>query len=163
MSSSPFTIDVGQVMKACPRVLLSKVSKNGENMADIRSLNDYYTELASELIKTENALRYIFDSNVTIIYLSSQAERKSKGRITCGECEKVPEKYKWAVPADFTITIFEPNVENFSEDQIKTLLFHELLHVGILKDGDEEKYFIRPHDLEDFKLIIDRYGTEWNL
>ena len=93
MSSSPFTIDVGQVMKACPRVLLSKVSKNGENMADIRSLNDYYTELASELIKTEDALRYIFDSNVTIIYLSSQAERKSKGRITCGECEKKLKHY----------------------------------------------------------------------
>ena len=132
-------------------------------MADIRKINEHYTELANELLQTESELQYIANSNATIIYLSSEAERRTKGKITCGECEKVPTKFKWSVPADFTITVFEPNVKDFTDEQIKILLFHELLHVGIEMDGDEEKYFIRPHDLEDFKLIIDRFGTEWNM
>ena len=132
-------------------------------MADIRKINEHYTELAAELLKTESELQYIANSNATIIYLSSQAERRTKGKITYGECEKVPTKFKWSVPADFTITVFEPNIKDFSDEQIKILLFHELLHVGIEIDGDEEKYFIRPHDLEDFKLLIDRFGTEWNM
>ena len=137
--------------------------KQGVNMADIRKINEHYTEIAAELLKTESELQYIADSNATIVYLSSQAERRSKSKITFGECEKVPTKFKWSIPADFTITLFEPNIIDFTEEQIKTLLFHELLHVGIINDGDEEKYFIRPHDLEDFKLIIDRFGTEWNM
>ena len=131
-------------------------------MADTRSINEHYAEVAGELLQKEDALEYIKNSNVSIIYLSSEAERKGKGKIIYGECEKVPEKYKWSIPADFTITIFEPNVEKFTEEQIRILLFHELLHVGIELDGNEEKYSVKPHDLEDFKLIIDRFGTEWS-
>ena len=51
----------------------------------------------------------------------------------------------------------------FTEDQMRILLFHELLHIGIefTEDG-QEKYSIKPHDYEDFKIIIDRYGTDWS-
>ena len=38
------------------------------------------------------------------------------------------------------------------------VLFHELLHVGIKKDGT---LFVRPHDLEDFKLVINKFDTDW--
>ena len=79
-----------------------------------------------------------------------------------GQCEKVPDKYKWAVPCDFTITVFEPNVEKFTDEQLYILLFHELLHVGIELDGNEEKYFVKPHDIEDFKLIMNRFGMDWS-
>ena len=49
-----------------------------------------------------------------------------------------------------------------SEKQMEVLLFHELLHVGIERGPDgEETYSVNKHDLEDFKVIIDRYGTEW--
>lgn len=131
-------------------------------MADLRQINEHYAELSGELLREEKALNYIKESNVTIIYLSSEAERKNNGKLVLGQCEKVPDKYKWSVPADFTITLFEPNIEKLTEEQIKILLFHELLHVGIEQDGNEEKYFVRPHDLEDFKLIIDKFGTEWS-
>lgn len=30
------------------------------------------------------------------------------------------------------------------------------------KEGGAERYYIKPHDLEDFKYIIDNYGTEWS-
>jgi predicted metallopeptidase len=131
-------------------------------MADFREINEHYAEVAAELIAEEPALEYIAESNVTIVYLSSDLEKTNKGKRVCGQCEKVPDKYRWGIPADFTITVFEPNVEKFTDEQIKILLFHELLHVGIEEDGNEERYFIRPHDLEDFKLIIDRFGTEWS-
>jgi hypothetical protein len=49
-----------------------------------------------------------------------------------------------------------------SEAQMGILLFHELLHIGIEPGPDgEETYSVNHHDLEDFKVIIDRYGTDW--
>ena len=75
----------------------------------------------------------------------------------------IRKKYKWGIPCDFTITVFEPNVEGMTDEQMRILIFHELLHVGITFNSDgTESYFIVPHDLEDFKLIVDRYGTDWS-
>ena len=129
---------------------------------DNRSINKKYAEIAAEIIKTEPSLRDIRDSEVTIIYLSSEHEKKENGKIVGAQCEKIPQKYKWAIPCDFTITVFEPNVERFTEEQMQILLFHELLHVGIDRDGNEETYRIIPHDVEDFKEILERYGIGWS-
>ena len=128
-----------------------------------RTINDEYTKLANELIETAPELEYIRDSNVSLVVLSSDHEKKSKGRITHGECEKVPGKYRWGIPFDFTITVYEPNVERFSDDQMRILLLHELLHVGVDQDGGEETYYVVPHDLEDFRSIVNRFGADWSL
>lgn len=130
---------------------------------DKRVINEHYAEIGQELIQTEPALEHILNSNASIAYLSSEHKKKNGERYVYGQCEKVAEKYKWGIPADFTITIFEPNIEGFTEEQLRILIFHELLHVGITYNDDgEEKYSTIGHDLEDFKLIIDRYGTEWS-
>lgn len=129
---------------------------------DTRHISEEYTKIGNDLIQTEEILSDLRESEVTIMYLGSEYEKTSQGRTIFGQCEKVPEKYKWAVPCDFTVTIFEPNVERFTEEQMRILILHELMHVGVLKDGNEETYFIRPHDIEDFRDIIDRYGLEWN-
>lgn len=128
-----------------------------------RLIREEYAEMAKKIIEEEPMLTDIANSQATIIYLASDYAKMSKGRAVCGECEKVADKNKWAIPCDFTITVFEPNCVGFTEDQMRILLFHELLHVGIeyLEDGSE-KYTVKPHDYEDFKVIIDRYGTEWN-
>lgn len=128
---------------------------------DTRQISEEYAQIANDLIQTEECLAHIRDSAVTIIYLSSEHEKKGHGKIVGGQCEKVQEKYKWAIPCDFTITIFEPNVERFTEDQIRILLLHELLHIGIDKDGNEERYYIVPHDVEDFREILERFGVGW--
>ena len=127
-----------------------------------RQIREEYAEIANELINEREELLYLRNSSVVIMYLGSDQMKKSKGRIIFGECEKVPDKWKWSVPCDFTITIFEPNVEHFTDEQIRILIFHELLHVGIDVDGNEEKYYIRPHDVEDFRLILNEYGMEWD-
>ncbi len=84
-------------------------------------------------------------------------KKKSNNKKIYGQCEKVADKYKWVIPCEFTITIFEPNCEGFTKEQMEILIFHELLHIGI----DGTRYYVRPHDLEDFKLIVDLYGTDW--
>ena len=132
-------------------------------MADVRTLNEKYAIIGADLIDKEPSLQYIKDSSATIVYLSSELKKTDKQKLVLGQCERVAEKYKWGLPCDFTITVFEPNVEELTEEQIRILIFHELLHVGIKIGADgEETYFCRPHDLEDFKEIIDRFGSEWN-
>ena len=131
-------------------------------MADNRRISEEYTEIGNTLIQSEKELAYIRESNAEIVFLASTQAKKKADKIVLGQCEKVADKYKWGIPCDFTITVFEPNVEGFTAKQLEILLFHELLHVGIEDAGTEdERHFIRPHDLEDFKVIIDMYGTEW--
>ena len=130
---------------------------------DSRHMSETYSEIAKRVIEREDCLSDIAESSATIVYLASTAAKTTKGcKKVLGECEKVAEKNKWAIPADFTITIFEPNIVGLTEEQIEILLLHELLHVGIEKNDDgSERYFCKPHDYDDFKLITDRYGTEW--
>lgn len=130
---------------------------------DNRTINERYAGIGMSLIQTEDALVDIANSQATIIYLSSEHKKVSFGKKILGQCEKVADKYKWGIPCDFTITVFEPNVEGMTEEQLRMLIFHELLHVGIEYNADgTETYSVKPHDLEDFKLIIDRFGTDWS-
>ncbi len=129
---------------------------------DNRVIREEYAQIAHELIQSEDCLADIRASEATIVYLGSDYEKTTKGKKVCAECEKISDKYKWGIPADFTITVFEKNVTGFTDDQMKILLLHELLHVGIAWDHNgKEMYDVRPHDYEDFKIITDRYGTEW--
>ena len=54
-----------------------------------------------------------------------------------------------------------PNVSGMSDEQMEILLYHELLHVGMDDTGEEVKYIVNPHDVEDFRAVIDRYGIDW--
>ena len=128
-----------------------------------RQINEQYKVIAENLIKTEPALQHLAKSEVRIIYLESDLQRKIKTGVVHGVCERIASKNKWAIHADFTITLYKLNNAGFSEDQLKTLLFHELLHVGIeINDEGKESYYCVPHDLEDFKLIINKFGTDWS-
>ena len=128
-----------------------------------RAINTNYEEIAQELIDNEPELAYIKDSQVKIAFLESdQSKKADKDKLVLGECEKVAAKNKWAIAYDFTITLFKNNLIGLTLDQIKIVLFHELLHVGIeLGPDGTETYNVVKHDLEDFKTIIDRFGTDW--
>lgn len=129
---------------------------------ELRSLSEPWRELAEELIAADGRLAHIRESDVSIGYLVSDRERVSQGREVYGECEKVPGKYRWAIPYDFTIVVYEPNTCRFNEEQRRILMLHELLHIGIERDGYEERYSIRPHDVEDFETILEAHGWEWS-
>ena len=129
-----------------------------------RQINENYQRIAESLIDTEADLQYIKDSRVRIAYLESDSTKKAdETHLVMGECEKVAAKNKWAINYDFTITLYKNNLVGLSADQIRIVMFHELLHVGIEPGPDgSEIYSVRKHDLEDFKLIIDKYGTDWS-
>lgn len=132
-------------------------------MSDFRKLSDEYYEICKRVIQEEDELIDLRSSNATFVCLTSQHKKTSQGGYVYAQCEKVADKYKWAIPADYTITIFEPNVEDFSDEQKYILMYHELMHIDIgMTDSGDEIYRIKPHDLMDFKNIIDRYGVDWN-
>ena len=62
---------------------------------------------------------------------------------------------------DFTITVYEPNCQDFYFDDRKyaILLEHELMHVGF--DPETGDCTLIPHDAEEFKRIIAKYGIDW--
>lgn len=130
-------------------------------MSEHRYLDERYAKIAEDLLATEDLLAHVAASGVRIAYLCSDAKRKSKGRLVLGKCERVPARYQWAVPYDFTITVFEPNVAGLSESQLRILLTHELLHVGVEFAEDGVRYSIVGHDVEDFSSILELYGAGW--
>jgi len=128
-------------------------------MSQERRISEYITTMAKNIIDSD--LVYLQNANCTIVFLESDQEKKKSGnRLVYGECEKVPEKYKWAVPADFLITIYTPNTMALNDEQMRILVKHELMHIGITEDADPTFYII-PHDVEEFASIIDEYGYDW--
>ena len=130
-------------------------------MAENRVPDERYGRIARELVASEETLAHIAASGVRIAYLSSDAKRRSKGRAVLATCELVPARYRWAMPYDFTVTVFEPNVVGMSEDQLRVLMLHELYHVGVEMADGGNRYSIVGHDIEDFNAVIDRYGAGW--
>jgi len=130
-------------------------------MEEVRTISEYYTELGDKVIRENSKLHWIADVGLSVGFMKSNKEKTKGKALVFGECEKVPAKYKEFIPYDFLITVYEINCAGFTEEQIKILLYHELLHVGMDDSGKEVKYIINPHDVEDFREIIDKYGLDW--
>ena len=100
-------------------------------MREICEQNDDYARTGAELIKSEDSLKWIAETGVLVGFMSSNKAKVSNGKTVFGQCERVPDKYKAFIPYDFLITVYEPNVIDFTGQQIRILLHHELLHCGV--------------------------------
>lgn len=122
-----------------------------------------YDSLLDELLKLEERLAYISENGIAVgIVASEVAKKKSGGTFRVhADCRKVPAYWRTFVPCDFLITIYEPNCAGMDIDQLRILLMHELLHIGVRED-DPLKTFVRDHDLTDFRCIVDEYGRDWS-
>lgn len=118
------------------------------------SKSEQYQIIAQEVIEEHEDLHWLKSADVRIDYIASAKEKKSKGRLTLGECQLVKEIYKMYCPYDFLIIIYEPNVKGLTYEQLKILLYHELLHVGVSEKDGEPQYNV-------FKVIINKYGIDW--
>lgn len=118
---------------------------------------------ADRLIKTRPDLEYLQGSGVRFTVLSSDQEKQKDRKKVLGECEKVPDKYKWKMPYDFLIYIYEPNCVNLTDAQREILLVHELRHIGVDLEGKEPRYYVYPHDIEEFWSIIEEFGLDWQV
>lgn len=124
--------------------------------------SELFTQLGRELIHTDLALEELYESDARVLFFQSNKIKSSHGRLILGQCEKVIQKYKQFIDADFIVTLYLPNIQGLDEKRIKVLLLHELLHAGarVDKKGDWQ-FYIRPHDIEEFSLIKERYGLDW--
>ncbi|MNO37513.1 hypothetical protein D3C76_275960 [compost metagenome] len=113
--------------------------------------------LAEQIIKRFPEFGIIREFNIKIGYVVSQ-ERKRGEKITYADCRKVQEVFKAYLPFDFIITFYERNTSMLNENQQKILMLHELRHITLGEKGLK----IRPHDIEDFKDILETYGLDWN-
>lgn len=125
--------------------------------------NRKYLYIAKRLIRTLPEFADIAESEVRIAFLSSYKAKVRNHKVIFAECNKVDDKYSWCCKYDFFIVVYEPNIEDFTEDQIEILIRHELHHVGIDYDKDDEiKYYVVPHDVEEFWEIINQHGLKWS-
>lgn len=124
-------------------------------------MSDLYTRLAENVIREHPDLQWIGKADIAVGFMASDKPKKSNGRLVMGECIRVKDLYRSFCPFDFLIVIYEQNTEYLTDEQMKILLYHELLHVGIDESGEEPKYVVRPHDIEDFRSVIARYGLDW--
>lgn len=121
-----------------------------------------YRDIARKLIQTLPEFEELKDAAPRVAYLESDKEKVKNHRAVLGECCKVDEKYSWCCDYDFFIVVYGPNVENFNDKQIETLIRHELHHIGITYTDNGIDYFVRPHDVEEFYKIIDDCGLYWS-
>jgi dephospho-CoA kinase len=118
-----------------------------------------YRELAEEVISEREELAWL--ENVRIQYLTSQDNKTHNDKSVCGECIKVEDIYKTFIPFDFLIVVYIPNVSKMTRSQRKMLMHHELLHIGFNNTKEGKVFKVVPHDIEDFRAIIEKYGLDW--
>ena len=122
-------------------------------------INDEYTAIAEEIIKEPD-----FDEvrdYASFVVLSSEEEKTKNKQVVYGECKLVPKLYKLFCPYDFLIIIYDVNAASFTPEQMRILIEHELRHMGYDLEGNEPTPYIVPHDYEEFKEIMDKYGIDW--
>lgn len=115
-----------------------------------------------QVLQTVPELTHLLDDDVRIGFMDSDQAKTFKGKNILGECIRTQDLYAEFCPYDFLIVVYGANCEGMTDKQREILLEHELLHVGveITRKGDV-RYFVRPHDYDDFKSITDKYGTDW--
>ena len=128
---------------------------------EVVKVSEEYSGLAERVIEAHEDLHWIRKLNVRIGYLESDREKKKSGRFVLGECIRVRDLYRPFVPHDFLIVIYVRNTVAMTEKQKEILMYHELLHIGIDEAGEELRYVVNPHDIEEFRAVADKFGTDW--
>lgn len=122
-----------------------------------------YAELADAVVSEHRDLWWIRGAGVKVGFLESDRKKKKSGKLVLGECILVKDLYRCFIPYEFLIVIYTQSVAGMSTEQMKILLYHEMLHIGISDDGEDVKYVVNPHDVEEFRTVIDKYGIDWAL
>lgn len=121
-----------------------------------------YEELAEKVIDAVSELHFIRELEIKVGYVLSYERKIKKGHLIYADCRKVDVVYQCYIPYDFLITVYEPNIQDFTREQLQVLMWHELKHIGINERTLQLTYQLMPHEVEDFHSILDRMGTRWS-
>lgn len=123
--------------------------------------SDELEELARDVIAENTDICGLANPYLKIVYLYSDKEKFKNGKYVFADTEKINDKVKTLIHVDFIITFYSKACEALDQEQMKILMHHELKHVGY--DPDSGKCKIIPHDIEDFRDIIQTYGMDWTV
>lgn len=118
-----------------------------------------YNKLCEDIIDHTPDLEFIRSEELHVCVLLSNKAKKSQGRTVFAECIRMNDLQFFLSRYHFIIVVYEPNTMFMDDEQIRILLTHELMHIGI-KNG---KTCIIPHDVEEFRAIIDEFGIDWSV
>ena len=114
--------------------------------------------LAEKVINKYAEFMHLTDPDCRILYQYCDEAKKSRDKILYADTERIKDKLKGVLPFDFVITFYKPNTDTLNQECLERLMYHELRHVGFEGAG---KYSIIPHDIEDFRDVIDMWGFDW--
>ena len=114
--------------------------------------SDALTALGKEVIKAS----FPHLKTARISYMTCDKPKKNGAKVVYADCEKLSEKMTTITGIDFVITFYKDS-EDLTMVAQRILMEHELRHVG----WDGEKARIVPHDVDDFRAIIEKYGIDW--
>ena len=115
-------------------------------------LSDEYKDIAQRLINKYPEYFENFEID-KILFLKETSKSPKK----YAEVKKVAAPYTFMTSMKFIMTVYEPCIVSMSDAQIHLLIMHELMHI------DDDFVKLKKHDLEDFKVLISKYGTNWDI
>lgn len=128
-------------------------------MAATYRQDEKLAKIADKVIGNHDNLHHLKDERCRIAYLYSDEAKKSRGKTVFADTEKVKAKLKAIAQYDFAVTFYEPNTVNLNEETMERLMYHELRHIGF--DPKDGRLTIIPHEIEDFRDIVDNWGIDW--
>ncbi|MCD8117190.1 MAG: hypothetical protein LUE21_08795 [Oscillospiraceae bacterium] len=115
-------------------------------------------KIAKKVIAENDIFCHLDSECCRIAYQTCDSSKSSNGKTVYADTEKVKDKLKGLLPFDFIITFYEDSLE-LSDESKEKLMYHELRHIGF--EPDTLKFSIVPHDIEDFKDVIEKWGVNW--
>ena len=124
-------------------------------MSKFTEVTQEVLHIAEELIAEHHPL--LRDCKIGFVFRDEAG--KSGGKVVLAKCSKIPENLKPHLQdeLDILIVIAEDQWANLESEQRRALIDHELCHITTGPSG----WTTRAHDIEEFGVIIQRYGL-WN-
>ena len=115
-------------------------------------------DLCQKVILENAGFQHLKDCRIAV--LRSDKDKKSNGKTVFADTEKLNDKHCLMTGYDFVITFYAA-CSRLSQKAMYILAAHELSHVGFeMRPGGPVKSII-PHDVEDFRFILERFGVDW--
>lgn len=123
--------------------------------------DDLYN-LGNKVIAKYPELTILGDADCRIAYQYCDKAKRSNGFEVYADTTLINDKLKQFINIDFLITFYMGNTEALDDDRMEMLMYHELCHIGYDpgKEGSD-RYRIIPHDVEEFRTVIDKWGLDW--
>jgi hypothetical protein len=117
--------------------------------------NSYYRPIAEKLVERFEELSHI--PPAAILWLQEmdwKPPKKGKKWQWIARCKKAPPMLTDTWGYSFIIEVRDYFFRDMSREQIITLVYHEMRHIG--EEGD-----ILHHDLEDWSNLVATFGHDW--